>query len=244
MPLIGFRRNIYFEWLEETAALVCLGEDPADIRRKLDELIRAQIASAPNRRMAIDILIEIWDRSADGFPVLHREAVELFQRSDATADHVLLHYGMTMASYPFFRQACAIIGQTLRFGDSIRTATLQKSLPATIGGMGALHDACKRVTFSLRNWGILADGTRRYEYVQNDPPITPSSASLACWLLAAALSAHPAETMPLPDLQSLPELFPFHIAVTRQDIKASPLLDVFRSGGGWDTVRIAMPAPD
>ncbi len=49
-----------------------------------------------------------------------------------------------------------MIGQTLRFGDPVLTATLQTRMPAAIGGFGALHDACKRVIFSLRDWGALS----------------------------------------------------------------------------------------
>ncbi len=56
MPLIGFRRNVYLTWLEETAAMVCAGNDLAAIRAAMDERIQPQIQSDVNRRQTVDIL--------------------------------------------------------------------------------------------------------------------------------------------------------------------------------------------
>lgn len=144
---------------------------------------------------------------------------------------------MTLLAYPFFRQAAHVIGQTLRFGGAVRTATLQEAMPALIGDLGAVRAACKRVTFSLRNWGILVDGEKRYDYVAREPRLRLSTPELECWLLAAALDAHPAESMPFEDLLHLPELFPFEIGLTAHNARSCALLSVDRQGGGWDMVR-------
>lgn len=242
MPMIGFRRNIYFEWLEEAATLVCLGEDDAGLRARLGPVVAHTVTSDVNRRQTLDILANIWLGTGVSHPRLHAMALQLFQQTTAQADHVILHYGLTLLAYPFFREGARIIGQSLRFGGEVTTATLQEQMPAVVGGLGAVHDACKRITFSLRDWGILVDGTRRYQYVGREPRLTPSSTELACWLLAAALSAHPAESLPFEDLVHLHELFPFDIALTVRAAMGCDLLQVHRSGGGWDMVTLAAGA--
>lgn len=239
MTLIGFRRNIYLEWLEEAATLVCMGDEDGAIRAQLDHSLSSRIASDVNRRQAIDILANTWLKSRVEHPILHATALRLFQKTTAPDDHIALHYGMTLLAYPFFRQAAQIIGQTLRFGGAVRTATLQEKMPQIVGDLGAVRAACKRVTFSLRNWGILVDGAKRYEYVAREPRLQPSQGELACWMLAASLEAGPANQLPLRDLVRAPELFPFEMDVTAQSLNACRLLDVQRTGGGWDVVAMS-----
>jgi len=240
VPLIGFCRNIYFDWLEETASLVCLGEEAGAIRARVDGRVAEQIASDVNRRQAVDILVNVWVKSAEVYPALHAAARRLFQATTGHDDHAALHYGLTLLTYPFFRQAAQVIGQTLRFGGAVRTSTLQEKMPAVLGDLGALQAACRRMTFSLRNWGLLVDGRQRYAYVAREPRPRLSSLEMECWLLAAALRAHPADTLPFEDLVRLPELFPFELTLSARDARHCALLEVQRSGGGWDMVALAV----
>src|SRR5437016_912566 len=100
---IGFRRNIYLAWLDATAAM-CLKEHVlARIRAELDPLVGEKIASKENRRMALDILLNIWIKTGDKYPELRNEAVVLFGQSSNAADRLCLHYGLTMLYYDFFR---------------------------------------------------------------------------------------------------------------------------------------------
>ena len=72
---IGFRRNIYLSWMDAAAAYCIETPDPVELRARLDPVVAQQISSPENRRMAIDILINIWAKSADAhraFGVLQR----------------------------------------------------------------------------------------------------------------------------------------------------------------------------
>jgi hypothetical protein len=62
------------------------------------------------------------------------------------------------------------------------------------------------------------------------------------WLLAAILRAHPAESMPFGDLIRLSELFAFETTLTAYQLRESRLFEVYRSGGGWDTVQLNVRA--
>ncbi len=238
MPLIGFRRNLYLEWLEQTATLACLGVPERQARVRLEDSLGEAISYDTNRRQAIDQLLNIWYGTA-ALQDIHGTALELYQSHPTTDDHITLHYGLALMAYPFFRQGTELIGRTLRFGGQVRTATLQQQLPATLGNLGALNGACKRITFSLRQWGLLVNGSRRYEYVVREPLVRPSSEALQCWLLTAALAAHPSEALAYDDLVHLPELFPFEIDLTARAARRCSLLQVHRSGAGYDMVLLA-----
>lgn len=58
------------------------------------------------------------------------------------------------------------------------------------------------------------------------------------WLLAVALTAHPADELPFADLVRLPELFPFRFGLNVDQLRRSPRFDVYRQGSGWDAVAL------
>lgn len=234
---IGFRRNISLAWLDATAALCIKGQDPARIRAELDPLVGEKVASAANRRMALDTLLNIWVKTGETNPEFQEEAVELFAQAQTAADRLYLHYGLTLLRYDFFRLAAVIIGQLSRHSDTVTTAELKKKLFAELGQLGSVDNAAERIIYSLRDWGILLDSGRHLNYKPLLLALTTSPEGQQ-WLLAVALAAHPALEMPFSDLVRLPELFPFRFTVSVDDLRQSPRFEVQRQGLGWDMVRL------
>ncbi len=235
---IGFRRNIYLSWLDAAAAFCAETPDLAELRARLDPVVAQQIASPEGRRMAIDVLITIWGKSAAQHPALHDEAIALFARSSASDDRLWLHYGMTVLVYDFFRLGVMTIGQLSRYQETITPKEVKQRLIADLGQMGSLDSAADRILFSLRNWGILAETDRRHAYRPLRGHFTASDPALEEWLLAVALTAHPADELPFADLVRLPELFPFRFGLNVDQLRRSPRFDVYRQGSGWDAVAL------
>lgn len=235
---IGFRRNIYRAWLDAAAAFASAGDDAATVRAKLDPIVAEQVASVANRRMALDILINVWVKSTDTHPALHSEAMTLYAETQSDDDRLWLHYGLTLLAYPFFRLGAAAIGQQSQFADAITTAQVRSRLMAELGQLGSVKNATERVVFSLKDWGILPPATRRYAYAPRRQALTTRNRKLELWLLAVALTAHPAEELLFNDLLHLPELFPFAFTATIDDVRRSPWFVVHRQGVGWDMVSI------
>ncbi len=235
---IGFRRNIHLTWLDATVAMCLDTSDPGELRARLEPIIGETIASRENRRMAIDILLNIWVNSGDRYPRLRAEALDLFANAEATSDRLWLHYGLTLLYYDFFRLGVAALGRISRYSDEVTAADLKKQLYAELGQLGAINKAAERIVFSLRDWGILADTSRRNVYTPHRQALRTSSRSLEQWLLAAALSANPAEELPFADLVRLPELFPFRFTIGIDELRLAPRFEVHRQGLGWDMVRL------
>jgi hypothetical protein len=116
---IGFRRNIYRSWLDAAAALAAEESDSARVRERLDPIVAEQIASIENRRMALDILLNIWLKTSEAHPGLRDEALTLFRASESPDDRLWLHYGLTLLYYPFFRLGAAAMGQIGDYADAI-----------------------------------------------------------------------------------------------------------------------------
>ncbi|MHB1415911.1 MAG: hypothetical protein ACYC1C_11715 [Chloroflexota bacterium] len=235
---IGFNRNILLPWLDATAAFCAESTDVAEVRARLEPLVRQDIPSPTNSRKAIDILINIWMKSGGIASDLRSTAVALFQSSTVPTDRLWLHYGLTLLYYPFFRETTAAIGQLSRSEDVITGGMVKKRIIAERGQLGSLEKAAERIVFSLRNWGILSDGGRAHAYGIRRQALAGSSRDLEAWLLACALHAHPAEEVPFADLVRLPELFPFRFNLGLDDLRGHPEFAVERQGGGWDMVRL------
>lgn len=236
MTLIGFRRNVYLEWLEEAAAQFCLGVQSPEVRAHLDGLLAPTVQSDVNRRQTIDILMNVWGPGDGEESRLRQRAMDLFQSTTSRDQHVVLHYGLTLCAYSFFREGVRAIGQHLRYGGTVQTADVRTRMQASVGNLGAVYDAVKRITFSLRNWGLLVEAGKRNHYRAREPRLAPETREMASWLLAAALTAHPADELPFADLVGLPELFAFQIEVSPEDLGRSDLCEVHRAGGGWEMV--------
>jgi len=238
---IGFNRNIYRAWLDATAAFCGETDDPAEVRARLEPVVGQKIASDVNRRKAIDILINIWVKSAEIAPLLRDKAVACYRATTAVGDRLWLHYGLTLLAYPFFREVTATLGQLGRVEESITPAMVKQRLITGYGELGSLEKAVERILFSLRDWDLLTPAEARYTYSPRRRALSASDSNVEAWLLACALCAHPAEELPFADLVRLPELFPFRFTLTVDHLRAHPWFIVQRQGSGWDTVRVTLP---
>jgi hypothetical protein len=237
---IGFNRNIILPWLDAAAAFCAETDDPVELRAHLEPVVGQRIASAANRRKAIDILVNIWVKSAGIAPELRDEAVAHFQATPVIGDRIWLHYGLTLLYYSFFREVVAAIGQLGRYEDRVTPAMVKQRLISSRGQLGSLEKAVERIMFSLRNWDLLTESDQRYAYAPQRQAFPASSADLEAWLLACALRAHPADELPFADLLRLPELFPFRFTLAVDDLRAHPRFAVQRQGAGWDMVGLVI----
>ena len=235
---IGFRRNIYLDWMEAAAAFAAAGDDAATVRARLDPILAHQVQSEENRRYALTILVNIWVQSGERHPVLHAAALRLFGAAATPTDRLWLHYGMTLATYPFFQQTVRVIGQQVQSRDSFSGAEIKRAMIADRGHLGALEKAVERVLFSLRDWGVLGAGERKATFVPIDPRLTASAIDVQSWLLAAVLAVHSGEEVPFLDLIRLPELFPFAFTLSLDHLRRHPWFAVQRQGAALDMVRL------
>ncbi len=210
--------------------------EPAALRARLDPVVAQQISSPKTRRIALDILVNIWGKSAQTHSALHADGAALFASSSTVNDRLWLHYGMTLLVYDFFRSSVLVIGQLSRYQETITPREVKHKLISQLGQLGSVDKAAERVIFSLRDWGILVATEQRYVYRPLRGHFPASNPALEEWLLAAALTAHAAGELPFADLVRLPELFPFRFSVSVDQLRQSERFEVHRQGSGWDMV--------
>lgn len=235
---IGFSRTITLDWLDATATL-CLDQvEYTEIRERLLPVVQNRLTGKDAQRKTIDVLTAIWVRTKPAFSPLRDRALQLFQAATSPLDRLWLHYGMTLAAYPFFRACTAAIGQMGRLEDTITRQMIKDRLIAEMGHLGAMDRSVERVMASLKEWCLLLSMEGRGVYRLQTNKLSASSIEHEAWLLACALYAHPSTQLPFPDLVRLAELFPFRFTVTTNHLRNSSLFAIDLQGGGLEMVRL------
>ncbi len=236
MP-VRFNRILYYAWLEAAASLASSGSDDATLRARLDPLVAVRVGNLKNRERVLSMLGAIWGMPRNGQPQVQAPARTLYAASRSRADQLALHYGLTLVAYPFFRQTGAIVGQLGRYQPSVSLAEVRRRLRATWGQLGTIDQAAESVLNSLHDWGVLQRQTGGvYRLAVAGAQLTPD---VEAWLLSCALYAHPAEELLFADLLRLPELLPFQLQLSLDQVRQAAPVAVQRQGLNRDMVRIA-----
>ncbi len=257
---VGLSQRIRLEWLDEAAALARAGRDRAQAWSALAEMLRDKVSvggSSPrgNREKTVTILTRIWCeppprllplrdaglRLLDGIGSAEAgEPVEVVESAGITepagamelAERLAVHWGMTMAVYPFWNAVATQAGRLLRLHGVATAAQVHRRVQEQYGERPTVARATRRVVRSFVDWGVLADTETRGRYVAAEPRPVRAPAVVA-WLAEAALHVRDGELgAPVQELLGQPGLFPFRVSyVTARGLAGeSPRLDVAHQG--------------
>jgi hypothetical protein len=233
---IGFNRTIFLRWLDAAADLRAQTDDLLFLRNGLKDVLGQDITGVDAIRKSIDVIVNIWHKSAEIDDGLHTQALE-FLPQITVAERIWLHYGLTLLYYPFFRQTAAILGQFARTGEPITRQAVKGRLSAEIGHLGSLNRSAERVIASLVDWGLLLHQKKENVYIPKIKAIKTDNLKVQNWLLACALLAHPANELPFSDLIRSPELFPFDLSITIDSLRPDPRFSIHKQGM-WDMISL------
>ena len=112
---VGLSQRIRLEWLERTAALAREGNSRAAVHDALDELLADDLSVSSNTRRnsrakTIIIMLKIWLDGPTQVSALRQAGLALLQALPPT-DHVAVHWGMTLAVYPFLGRSSHVCWQ-------------------------------------------------------------------------------------------------------------------------------------
>jgi hypothetical protein len=239
---IGFSQRIQLDWLEHTAALVLAEQTREQIEAALQEFLHDKLsvggtAQRGNREKAITILLRIWVSVPRHLEALRNEGLAHLQRL-ALEDHLAVHWGMTMAVYPFFGIVAETVGRLVRLQGSCAAAHVQRRIREQLGERETVARAARRILRCLVDWHVMQETQQKGVY-QATPARLVQDKRLVAWLTEAVLTTSGTETSALKALIQTPALFPFRIAsLYASDLEAHDRLELFRQGLDEDMVTI------
>jgi len=240
---IGISQRIRLEWLEKTANLVLAGNDRNMIISELQLLLKNSLsvggtAIRGNREKAITILTKIWVNPAKEVHELRQAGLDLLRESPPSM-HIALHWGMTMAAYPFWAAVAAQIGRLLKLQGTVAPLHVQRRIREQYGERETVARAARRVLRAYVDWEVLSECPKKGVYKEGEKQ-SIDQPEITVWLIEALLHAQPTEKIPLNSLLDSPILFPFtlqHISAS-QLVLSSPRLDTLRHGLDEDLIML------
>ncbi len=240
---IGFSQRIRIEWLEQTANLVLAGNEISAIREVLNDLLQEKLsvgsaAKRGNRGKSITILMKIWLTVPRGLEMLRDDSLEIFKKLPRE-NHIAIHWGMTMAVYPFWAAVAAHTGRLLRLQGTLASAHVQRRVQEQYGERSTVKDATRRVLRSFHDWGVLEETDNKGVYKQK-LSLHIDNPKLIAWLIQAFLHTRTNRSATISELLDSTSLFPFRLArlSTENLINSSSCLELLHHGLDDDMVML------
>ena len=230
VPVVGFDRRLELAWLERAASLVLLGITPDDARRLLGSQLEESDdgGGMDGRRKSLLLLTRIWVEPRDDLRALRDEGLTYIRRLPAD-EHLPIHWGMTMAAYPFFGQVADAAGRLLALQGTAGAAQVQRRMQELLGDRQFVTRPTRHVLRTMVTWRTLRDTETKGMYAAC--PRVPVDDELAPWLLEALMRARQKRAVHFRSLLGDPALFPFALPpVQASQMAARNGLDLFRQG--------------
>ena len=161
--IIGFDRKVRLRWLDATAEWTMQGLSVPEVRAQLERLLDGQVAGeGPHsaRGKTMTVLLHVWTAVPDAAVPLRDDALVLLGGRTGR-DRLPLHWGMCLATYPFFRDVAATTGRLLALQGEVALSQIVRRMAESWGERSTLTRAVQRVVRSFVEWGVLAESGDR-----------------------------------------------------------------------------------
>ena len=239
---VGFSMRIRLEWLRYTANLVLAGNDRDTISDELRNMLKDKLSLESNakwgsREKTILILMKIWQNVPPGLEDLRDAGLEFLKAlpQDSTLP---IHWGMSMAVYPFFGTVAAGVGRLLRLQGSFSISHVQRRLREQYGERETVSRAARRVIRSFYDWQLINETGKNGIYSPADTKKI-SNVSLISWLIEAVLHTSGALRGNFKEIVGSPCLFPFNLdQIVPGQLNASGRIEVIKHNLDEDLILI------
>ncbi|BAY42150.1 hypothetical protein NIES2111_65460 (plasmid) [Nostoc sp. NIES-2111] len=231
---VGFSQRIQLDWLELTANLLLAGSTRSEIQTALNEFLQDKVSvgsesKSSGRRKTISILLKIWVGVPANLEPLRNEALELLKISPSH-QHIVIHWGMAMAVYPFFGTVAENVGRLIRLQGLFAAASVQRRIKEQLGERETVSRATQRLLRCFVDWGVLQDTDEKGIYQPASVQLVDNK-RLVAWLIEAVLIASNSNSQALGVISQTPALFPFIVSpINLRDVEKNQRLEFFCQG--------------
>ncbi|HSQ68185.1 MAG TPA: hypothetical protein VLM85_33475, partial [Polyangiaceae bacterium] len=160
------------------------------------------------RDKTLTVIFHLWVNVPKRAVALRDAAESLLLSNPGPGARLALHWGLGIATYPFFYDMADSAGHLLAMEHSVWLAELRRPLGARWGQGPTATRAAERIVNSWVDWGALRETDARGIYA--GPRRVPLSGELASWMAEAVRIGRDAE-LPACGARAAPALFPFEL---------------------------------
>jgi hypothetical protein len=235
---IGFDKKIHYSWMDAAAYWASGGYPREEIRSHLDSLLKERLADTgkgSSLSKVRSILMRVWVLQDDGVTDLRKAAYTLYREAHES-EKLLLHWGLSAATYPFFFQVAEYTGRLLAITNEIRARQIVRRIKETYGERSTLDYAVPRVVRSFVEWGVLEPSDKHQVLKATKPRTIEKNPQLISWFMEAVIRATGKQMIPFYSITGGPAVFPFSIEGRISFIEENPRLAVYRQNVDEDMV--------
>ena len=227
--LVGFDRYVERDWMDQAAGLAMGDYSLKEVNENLDEYLTLHVNGETSRRKTKNILTSIWAKALTHEAEYKEQAAVLFARA-TKQERLTLHYGMSIATYPFFLSLSKILGRLFKLQNEVSNAEFYRRVIETLGDRASIKRAAARYLQSLIEWGVLeASGKAAIKPMAKLQITDPE---IITWLYASAFFSADRDRFSIDDITSDPCWYPFEIPHGFFNVRESELIEVVHQGVG------------
>jgi hypothetical protein len=230
-PKIGFDRFVKGEWATK-AVMVRAGQaDPEDVMA----LLESDGLSVAARKKTRTVLNRLWLEPRDELADFVDRGVALYR---AGAPMSALHWGVSIATYPFFAHVAEMVGRLTAIQGDCATTEVHRRMSERYGEREGTYRMTNMVLQSQGDWGAIrrVEGGRR---IVRESSIAIAGTTLTGWLIEAAIRSV-GKPLPMAAVGSLPVLYPFLMETSLAYAAAeNKLLEIRSVGAGREVIAMS-----
>ena len=230
-PKIGFDRFIRGDWAT-MAMNVRLGKaEPGDLMA----LLEAEGLSVAARKKIRTVLNRLWLEPREELVDFVDRGIALHQ---ANAPATVLHWGVSIATYPFFAQVAEVVGRLTAIQGDCATTEVHRRMSERYGEREGTYRMTNMVLQTQADWGAISRVEKNKRLIRESAlPVTGSK--LTAWLMEAAIRSA-GKPISAAVITSLPVLYPFAIEGSAAYTAAeNKFLEIMSLGGGKEVIALA-----
>jgi len=232
---IGFDRYIEMQWIDQTAKWVVQGKTRTELHTLVDDYLSLYVKGETSLRKTKNVLFGCWVNDTEQNQRYKQQARDLWT-SVKNEERPMIHWGLAMASYPFFASVVRQIGRLNRLQGDIHSKELQKRVVEIHGDTESVRRAASRLLQSLTQWGVLEQLNTSTFHVKSC--LYSTDRKLLSWLAVSPLLCSDRARLDVAEIYSDPAFFPFVIDNQLMKAEANEIVEVVHQGVNEIVVRL------
>lgn len=228
MRRIGFDRMIKIEWLDAVAGKMQNERDVKEMRGYLHNLLKNEHPAFEARRKTVSVLMRTWFLVPQEHIPMRDKALHIIDET-SSQERLLIHWGMLLLAYPFFRDTVTIIGGLFSLQGKFSISQVFRKMEQSWGQRTTVKRAIRRVVRSLYEWGVIEETTEKGVYLPSAKVDTLAS-DLELWFIEAVLRSGTSDFIAFEHLHNMSCAFPFSLSVSISDLFESGKFEISLQG--------------
>jgi hypothetical protein len=212
---VGFSQRVRLEWLEFAANELTKDQSIEEILHKLDDVLGQYLSvnsksKNGNRAKALSQIKMIWLTPNKERINIHEDVLKSFKRS-SVKNHLVHHWALSMACYPFFTKVARYTGALIQLQGEAKFSQIQRKLTEEYGDRQTVSRAAQRIVRCFHDWGVLKDTKFKGVYKMKKKNPMAINTEHQSFLVEGILYESPNGAKEFDDLYRDPALFPFQL---------------------------------